>query len=184
MRGGSRVIRDWTPAQTDTLRRLWANGVSASLIALELGDGITRNAVLGKVHRLKLPGRVEAKRKPRPSRAKKPEKKMIAATPTGQKVRKIAPPKAGNKSKPFLIGEGPGQLDTQPLPLPREAFTPLPGSVPVDLVRMTECKWPVGEGPAMFCNLPRHARTKKRPCDPVTYHPYCETHVRLAKPRR
>ena len=109
---------------------------------------------------------------------------MIAAIPTGQKQRKIAPPKAGNKSKPFIIGEGPPQSDAPPLPIPSKAFEPLPGSEPVGLLENTGCKWPVGEKPAMFCNLDRHAQDRKRPTDPVTYHPYCETHVRLAKARR
>ena len=47
----------WTPARVDTLKSLWLGGLSASLIAKALG-GVTRNAVIGKVHRLGLGGRV------------------------------------------------------------------------------------------------------------------------------
>jgi GcrA cell cycle regulator len=46
----------WTEERIDLLKRLWADGLSASQIAAELG-GITRNAVIGKVTRLDLSGR-------------------------------------------------------------------------------------------------------------------------------
>ena len=46
----------WTDDRVQTLRTLWAAGNSASQIAAELG-GVTRNAVIGKVHRLGLSGR-------------------------------------------------------------------------------------------------------------------------------
>ena len=42
---------EWTAEREDTLRRMWAEGKSASAIARELG-GVTRNGVIGKVHRL------------------------------------------------------------------------------------------------------------------------------------
>lgn len=46
----------WTEERVDTLKRLWAEGLSASQIATRLGD-VTRNSVIGKVHGLGLPGR-------------------------------------------------------------------------------------------------------------------------------
>ena len=42
----------WTLAKVEDLRLLHAKGLSASAIAAELGEGFTRNAVIGKVHRL------------------------------------------------------------------------------------------------------------------------------------
>jgi hypothetical protein len=45
----------WTLERIELLKRLWAEGFSSSHIATELGDGLTRNAVVGKIHRLKLP---------------------------------------------------------------------------------------------------------------------------------
>ncbi len=55
----------WTDERVETLKKMWAEGQSASQIAKELG-GVTRNAVIGKVHRLGLsnrgasmPGRAE-----------------------------------------------------------------------------------------------------------------------------
>src|ERR671937_1374696 len=63
----------WTDERVELLKKLWADGLSASRIAVELG-GITRNAVIGKVHRLGLSGRaktpsssVSRPRKPRSS---------------------------------------------------------------------------------------------------------------------
>ena len=48
----------WTDERVELLKKLWADGLSASQIAAELG-GITRNAVIGKVHRLGLSGRAK-----------------------------------------------------------------------------------------------------------------------------
>lgn len=61
----------WTDERVELLRKLWLEGLSASQIASELSNGITRNAVIGKVHRLGLSGRAKA-----PSQA--------AARPRGQ----------------------------------------------------------------------------------------------------
>ena len=62
----------WTDERVELLKKLWSDGLSASQIAAELG-GITRNAVIGKVHRLGLSGRAKstsaAAPRPRKSRA-------------------------------------------------------------------------------------------------------------------
>ncbi len=50
----------WTDERVETLKKMWAEGQSASQIAKELG-GVTRNAVIGKVHRLGLSNRVGGK---------------------------------------------------------------------------------------------------------------------------
>src|SRR6478609_3569038 len=52
-------MQTWTDERVERLKKLWADGLSASQIAGELG-GITRNAVIGKVHRLGLSGRAKA----------------------------------------------------------------------------------------------------------------------------
>ena len=52
-------LQTWTDERVELLKKLWADGLSASQIAGELG-GITRNAVIGKVHRLGLSGRAKA----------------------------------------------------------------------------------------------------------------------------
>jgi hypothetical protein len=48
----------WTDERVELLKKLWADGLSASQIANQLG-GVTRNAVIGKVHRLSLSGRAK-----------------------------------------------------------------------------------------------------------------------------
>ncbi|WP_342152553.1 GcrA family cell cycle regulator [Methylorubrum sp. SB2] len=53
------AVPSWTDERVELLRRLWDEGLSASQIALQLG-GVSRNAVIGKVHRLGLAGRVKA----------------------------------------------------------------------------------------------------------------------------
>ncbi len=50
----------WTDERIELLRKLWLEGLSASQIARELANGISRNAVIGKVHRLGMSGRVKA----------------------------------------------------------------------------------------------------------------------------
>jgi len=53
------TVPSWTDERVELLRRLWEEGLSASQIAAQL-TGVTRNAVIGKVHRLGLSGRVKA----------------------------------------------------------------------------------------------------------------------------
>ncbi len=60
----------WTDERVELLKKLWADGLSASQIAAELG-GITRNAVIGKVHRLGLSGRAKARPRARRARARR-----------------------------------------------------------------------------------------------------------------
>jgi len=55
----------WTEERVDKLKKLWSEGLSASQIARSLGE-VTRNAVIGKVHRLGLSGRATTSRIDRP----------------------------------------------------------------------------------------------------------------------
>ena len=55
----------WTDERVEQLKALWADGLSASQIARILGN-VTRNAVIGKVHRLGLAGRAGPARAERP----------------------------------------------------------------------------------------------------------------------
>ncbi len=52
----------WTDERVELLKKLWSEGLSASQIAGRLGSGVTRNAVIGKVHRLNLSGRAQQPR--------------------------------------------------------------------------------------------------------------------------
>ena len=72
----------WTDERVETLKRLWTDGLSASQIAAELG-GITRNAVIGKVHRLGLSGRAKSPSSaaPRPRKARPHQHMMRVSRP-------------------------------------------------------------------------------------------------------
>ena len=68
----------WTDERIDTLRRMWEAGQTASQIAEELG-GVSRNAVIGKAHRLGLQSR------PSPVKPNDPAAVKVAATPPAPK---------------------------------------------------------------------------------------------------
>ena len=79
----------WTDERVDQLKSLWTEGLSASQIARALG-GVTRNAVIGKVHRLGLAGRATPNRIDRPrlpsaprlhQRSREPELPVVEEEP-------------------------------------------------------------------------------------------------------
>ena len=72
----------WTDERVENLKKLWSDGLSASQIAAALG-GITRNAVIGKVHRLGLSGRAKAPSSSAPRQRK--------ARPPGHVFRAMRP---------------------------------------------------------------------------------------------
>ncbi|MDF1710209.1 MAG: GcrA family cell cycle regulator [Paracoccaceae bacterium] len=85
----------WTDERVELLKKMWGEGQSASQIAKELG-GVTRNAVIGKVHRLGLSNRAGAAPAPAaaaPAAAPKPEAKpKPAPKPVEAKARPAAKP--------------------------------------------------------------------------------------------
>ncbi len=112
----------WTDERVETLKRMWADGQSASQIAKELG-GVTRNAVIGKVHRLGLSNRVtgaghgdegdaqptdisaSAARKPETSRSAAPAAEPVAARgePAPRAPERPAPSAAPNNVTPLPL---------------------------------------------------------------------------------
>jgi len=60
------TVLTWSDDRVEQLKKLWENGLSASQIAAELGN-VTRNAVIGKVHRLGLSGRATPSQPQRPT---------------------------------------------------------------------------------------------------------------------
>lgn len=58
---GRGICFDWEshPEETERLKAMWSAGNTASQIATALGHGITRNAIIGRVHRLKLSGHTQ-----------------------------------------------------------------------------------------------------------------------------
>jgi GcrA cell cycle regulator len=73
----------WTDEKVAALKKHWDEGLSASQIAAKLGDDVTRNAVIGKAHRLGL------KSRPSPVKAAAKTKKTAASTPKKSKKAKV-----------------------------------------------------------------------------------------------
>ena len=142
----------WTEDRVEVLTKLWAEGLSASQIAKRLG-GVTRNAVIGKVHRLGLSGRAK------PSRPKTVSK--TRSTPKRTAVKPRTP------RKPAPVVQAP------PPPPPVEA-KPLPNGEYATILTIRDhmCKWPIGDPAASdfrFCGR----RIKEG-------EPYCEAHCNVA----
>ena len=174
----------WTDERVDLLKKMWGEGQSASQIAKELG-GVTRNAVIGKVHRLGLSNRAtgggtkaEPKAKPAPKAQAKPK-----PAPKTEPARPAPAPEA--EAKPVTPARRQIIPAGQPLPPQPSANEISPEALAkvnevekkakkLNLMELTErtCKWPVGD-PATedfwFCGLPVQAGK-----------PYCEAHVGVA----
>ncbi len=88
----------WTDERIDILKKLWTEGLSASQISKELGEGVTRNAVIGKAHRLGL--------EKRPSPVKSDKEKKVAAPKVVAMTPKKAPKRSESKHVTLLeLGE-------------------------------------------------------------------------------
>ncbi|MDB5478075.1 MAG: GcrA cell cycle regulator [Alphaproteobacteria bacterium] len=121
----------WTDERIATLKKMWLQGKSASEIAEKLG-GVTRNAVIGKAHRLNLSGRPSPIKKP--GAEKKPVAKAQAAEPVQEAapVRKPAPePALAKKTAPAAAPKPVPVAPKAPeAPAPKAAAPPVPASTP------------------------------------------------------
>jgi GcrA cell cycle regulator len=155
----------WTDERVELLRKLWTDGLSASRIAVELGS-VTRNAVIGKVHRLGLSGRAKT------------------AVPQPQKVKKPVPargvmPSQTRPMQPTSIGATALKADivtlTRSQTQPRVySLSDAPLVENGNILQLTEqtCKWPVGDpGIDGFHFCCRRSDTGI---------PYCGYHARMA----
>lgn len=119
----------WTDERVETLKRMWAEGQSASQIAKELG-GVTRNAVIGKVHRLGLSNRnedeaapVAAAPAPEPRPEPKPEPRAEARPEPKPEPRPVS---AAPEPKPVPAPEPAPQAAApadEPEPAPQQAVS-------------------------------------------------------------
>jgi GcrA cell cycle regulator len=146
----------WTDERVELLKKLWADGLSASQIAGELG-GITRNAVIGKVHRLGLSGR-----------AKSPS----SAAPRPRKARSTML----RVSRPAIRGNTALQhaYDYEVEPEQELVEKVIPIGQRRTLLELTEatCRWPIGDPGTtdfFFCGG-----------NTVESLPYCAYHSRVA----
>ena len=91
----------WTDERVDLLKKMWNEGHSASQIAKELG-GVTRNAVIGKVHRLGLSNRVGPEAEPKPEPKVKPPEEA-SGLPAAEDDTPVSPaPKATPAAAPVV----------------------------------------------------------------------------------
>jgi GcrA cell cycle regulator len=140
---------DWGPEAIETLRALWAEGLSTAEIGRRMG--VSKNAVVGKAHRLNLPARPspirrEANLSPRP------------ATPRPIAARSIAPRPVRQTPRP------------QPAPAPVALRPPAPRHV--SRIGTRSCSWPIGEPGTRgfhFCG-----------CEALPGKPYCAEHAAIA----
>jgi GcrA cell cycle regulator len=152
-------MQTWTDDRVELLKKLWGEGLSASQIAAELG-GITRNAVIGKVHRLGLSGRAKA-----PSSSVPRQRKPRAPA---QMFRPARPMVRGNTA----LATSPA-YDYEPEPEPEviENIIPLGQRCTLLELDQDKCHWPIGDpGQAdfFFCG------------GKTTSGPYCGYHGRVA----
>ena len=102
--GGAKL--SWTDERVELLKKLWTEGLSASQIAGRLGAGVTRNAVIGKVHRLNLSGRVQQQRTAQPRTPRKQREPSLAPRAGGNGGGMPSMPTAGNTAlKPMMRAE-------------------------------------------------------------------------------
>ena len=155
------MIWTWTDERVETLKKLWADGLSASQIAGELG-GITRNAVIGKVHRLGLSGRAKA-----PSSSVPRQRKPRAAS-------QYSRPRPAMRGNTALAHHALPYLDSLPEPEPELLDNIIPIGQRCSILQLTDatCRWPIGDPSAadfFFCGG-----------NPVNNLPYCAYHSRVA----
>jgi GcrA cell cycle regulator len=144
----------WTEERVEVLKKLWLDGFSASQIAKQLGGGLTRNAVIGKVHRLGLSGRAA------PSQPQRPVFKATRPTRTAPQVQ---PAPLARRPEPVVVVP-------EPPPSPVYACEET-GSATVLTLGSHMCKWPIGDPSSDGFTFCGRASSEG---------PYCVQHARVA----
>lgn len=141
----------WTDERVAQLKHLWGEGKTAAEIAKLLG-GVTRNAVIGKAHRLKLSGRVSPiQHNPR-----------VEATLNRASNDQIKQPRVQIRERAPISAVIPPSLREENIPIKGIQLTEL---------RESTCRWPIGDPKQegfKFCGC--HSETGS----------YCDNHARLA----
>jgi len=161
----------WTDERIDRLKALWSNGMTASQIADDLG-GVSRNAVIGKAHRLGLQSRPSPVKPNEPApaaepaapspveeaEAPQPEPEPVAAPEPQAPVAAEATPPTPQPPQPRIVSVGPGgflrqgpgdqQSPIPPAP-PRRLVPAKPSAEVADKTSLLDlnekiCKWPIG----------------------------------------
>jgi len=161
----------WTEERIERLKKMWHDGATASQIADELG-GVSRNAVIGKAHRLGLEQRPSPVKPGEEKEAKKPAAATAAASPKSSPKAEApaataAPAEAGTQAPTRrqltpqelqyrsigpggFIRQGPGEQQAPIPPAPPRRLVPAKPSPDVadktSLLELNDrvCKWPIG----------------------------------------
>lgn len=159
----------WTAEKIEQLNKLWSEGMSITEIGKILG--MTRNAVVGKAHRLGL-----AKRPSPIARAPGPRPAAAQPTPVAAPPR----PAVAMPAAPMIAAAAPAPIAEAPLP-PKPAMPAIPQPArprPAPAFRATRvangpaCRWPIGDPKSPdfhFCGSPS-----------IEGKPYCEKHCAMA----
>jgi GcrA cell cycle regulator len=189
----------WTEERIDRLKKMWAEGATASQIADELG-GVSRNAVIGKAHRLGLEQRPSPVKPGDEKEVKKPATAAAPAAPAPKPAKAEAPKPAPSSATAApaaapqrlsaqemqyrsigpggFIRQGPGEQQAPIPPAPPRRLVPAKPSPEVadktSLLELNDriCKWPIGhpgEPDFYFCGEPANPGF-----------PYCVQHCGVA----
>ncbi|KAF0115673.1 MAG: GcrA cell cycle regulator [Hyphomonadaceae bacterium] len=154
----------WTDERVEILKKLWIDGLSASQIAKQLG-GVTRNAVIGKVHRLGLAGRATPFRPIK--RVARPRPVIAAVSSPSLEVEKDL---GEELTKPILQTARP--IYQQPINKIEPKRKENGSLISVLELTPTMCKWPIGDPTDAdfgFCGAKAHGSW-----------PYCAEHGAVA----
>ena len=161
----------WTDERIAQLKKMWKEGKSAADIAKTLAKGVTRNAVIGKAHRMGLSGRPSPIKKPAPEPKKESAKKevvkkaVVKEAPAKEVKKTVTPVVSGMKHNPL------SREVAEPRKFEKEAIPPGGGVALIDLSERM-CKWPIGdprEDDFTFCGRGIRQGT-----------PYCPDHAGMA----
>lgn len=170
----------WTDERVEQLKKLWNQGLSASQIAAELNHGITRNAVIGKVHRLGLSGRAKTPS----SSAPRPRKVTRAPShPLGHTMARAMGSASGgfSSARPSMRGNLALRATEAPMIDPVAEFVvqpyedvvvPMSERITIMELRESTCRWPYGDPSTeefRFCGAESPIGT-----------PYCSFHSKVA----
>lgn len=160
----------WTDERKEIAFALWADGLSASEIAKKLGGGVSRNSVIGVIHRA---GKSARFKPAKPVRVPAAPVVRVVRRPSNAPAKKALP---SQKSVPISAGQSDSRRIDRQMPhaenpaFNARSFGPLPGREPVPF-GTKGCRWPVGsEGADMLqCG-----------CDRAGEGPYCASHKAVA----
>ncbi|CAN7274172.1 GcrA family cell cycle regulator [Rhizobium sp. LjRoot98] len=165
---------NWTDERVEKLKKLWAEGLSASQIAAQLG-GVSRNAVIGKVHRLCLPGRAKAGGSTATARVKRPAPSAAPRAPNYTASR-ITATRTVTRTTGATVMKEEVEIDVienlETAPAGNNVVIPMSRRLVLTELTDRTCKWPIGDpmkDEFHFCGN-----------DSPDTSPYCTFHAKLA----